>query len=383
MWDKSEIDRIMKLDVPTPFYCFDAERFHKKSLDIRRRLNGLGELGFSIKANPWMAETASSSADFLEVCSMGELRLCLENHIPASMISVGGVSKTDAECGELVTLRPRRISVESVRQLEALNQAAQDCRHSVRVLLRLTSGNQFGISMERIERILRESSRYAHICLEGIHYYAGTQKKNVADAEKLLATLIKAATEFPVREIAFGAGIGVPLFAGQSEADYSLYAQRIFEGIQTLSGSCHVAFECGRLLTYDCGIYVTTVLDAKQHGERNFLITDGGIHQLSYHGQIGGRPLPHILTYPDRGAFPMRYTVCGSLCTVSDILAKDVALPEVNVGDKLIFLNTGAYSVTESRSLFLSRELPSVALLERSGAVRIRASIPTYSLNTF
>ena len=176
MWDKSEIDRIMKLDVPTPFYCFDAERFHKKSLDIRRRLNGLGELGFSIKANPWMAETASSSADFLEVCSMGELRLCLENHIPASMISVGGVSKTDAECGELVTLRPRRISVESVRQLEALNQAAQDCRHSVRVLLRLTSGNQFGISMERIERILRESSRYAHICLEGIHYYLDSEK---------------------------------------------------------------------------------------------------------------------------------------------------------------------------------------------------------------
>ena len=219
--------------------------------------------------------------------------------------------------------------------------------------------------------------------LEGIHYYAGTQKKNAADAKRFMAALIKAAAEFPVREIAFGAGIGVPLFTGQSEEDYRLYAEKILEGIEILSQNCHVSFECGRLLTYDCGIYVTTVLDAKQHGERNFLIVDGGIHHLSYHGQIGGRPLPYILTYPNREASPVRYTVCGSLCTVSDILAKDAVIPEVKVGDRLIFLNAGAYSVTEARSLFLSRDLPSVVLLERSGLVRVRTPLPTYSLNTF
>lgn len=74
-------------------------------------------------------------------------------------------------------------------------------------------------------------------------------------------------------------------------------------------------------------------------------------------------------------------TVCGALCTAGDLLAKDVLLREMEIGDCLIFGNVGAYSVTEARSLFLSRPLPTVILADGGTLTEIRESKCTSILN--
>ncbi len=366
------------------YYCFNSDIFRSCTQFLRNKLNGKAQVCYSLKANPWFIHTASQCCDYIEVCSPGELQICIDAGIPMEQLSVGGITKTTAECERISSLSPHRISVESVAQLKCFEDVACKHKHSLSVLLRLTSGNQFGMPIGQIIKLFNDKSQYSHLELKGIHYYPGTQKKSLKDAKNIIETLICASECLPVKEIQFGAGIGVPLFDGQSDSDYEEYLNYIVNGVSTLADRCSIVLECGRYLSYPAGGYITTVLEVKEQCGRCFLIVDGGIHHLSYYGQIAGKPVPKIKPLVEKKADKkMCYTICGSLCTVSDILAKDVMLPEMNVGDKLIFFNTGAYSVMEARSLFLCHNLPAIVLKNSTDTVIARETMPTSVLNTF
>lgn len=372
----------LSLDVHTPYYCFNTDVFSKQVNNLRHKLNGKALLCYSMKANPWFVNSALECCDYIEVCSPGELNICQEADIPMGRISVGGVAKTEEECKKIINLSPHRISIESKAQLEIFECLASRLNRNVFVLLRLSSGNQFGMTLEQVQEIFNNIAQYPHILIKGIHYYPGTQKKNLRDARTIIQTLATALEFLPIDEIQFGAGIGAPLYVSQKCEDYEAYADFIVEGISILAERCRVVLECGRYLTYLAGSYVTSVLEIKNQYDRRFIIVDGGIHQLSYHGQVGGKPVPIIKKIPQSSASEKTYTVCGSLCTMNDILAKDAILPEIHVGDKLMFFNVGAYSVTESRMMFLSRDLPTVVLKNSKETVIRRRSFPTYTLNT-
>jgi diaminopimelate decarboxylase len=93
---------------------------------------------------------------------------------------------------------------------------------------------------------------------------------------------------------------------------------------------------------------------------------------------------PPILHWNQEDGDLKEWTVCGSLCTVNDVLVKQYPFHGLVTGDKLIFEKTGAYSVTEGISLFLSRELPQVLLYsEKDNLRQARGNYPTDVLNYF
>ena len=63
--------------------------------------------------------------------------------------------------------------------------------------------------------------------------------------------------------------------------------------------------------------------------------------------------------------------MCGSLCTVNDILVKQLPVADLQQGDVFVFEKTGAYSVTEGMALFLSRDLPAVLAWSEKGGFRV------------
>ena len=76
-----------------------------------------------------------------------------------------------------------------------------------------------------------------------------------------------------------------------------------------------------------------------------------------------------------------KYEICGSLCTVSDVIIRQVPLENPETGDILVFERTGAYSVTEGISLFLSRDLPRVYVKSGEKMTLIREQIKTEEVN--
>ena len=162
-------------------------------------------------------------------------------------------------------------------------------------------------------------------------------------------------------------GTGFPVFYFQSdtfeEDEYFKEFSNLFN--ELLPKDIKVTFEIGRSIAASCGYYFTSVVDKKINKVGNFAILDGGINHLVYFGQTMAMKFPHIDLYPVReGTDTQEWNLCGSLCTVNDIIVKALPLSDLNLNDVLVFKNTGAYCMCEGISLFLTRELPGVVIVD-------------------
>jgi len=91
---------------------------------------------------------------------------------------------------------------------------------------------------------------------------------------------------------------------------------------------------------------------------------------------------PPILHLNERDGKLDEWTVCGSLCTMNDVLVKQYPFRALRPGDALVFGKVGAYSVTEGMSLFLSHELPQIITYSKQdGYFLARGNFPTDKLN--
>ena len=318
--------------------------------------------------------------------------------MPAQKIVLSGVNKEESHIRSVMAEQGAgTYTAESLNQLRLLEACAGAAgRTGVRVLLRLTSGNQFGMDEEDILASIRNRDSYPHLDLAGLQYYSGTQKKGMEKIEKELVKLdsfmdfVREHLDFEFRELEYGPGFQIPYFEGQEQADEEILLQEFKKALDSLHFKGIIFLEAGRFLAAPCGSYLTRVADVKRSQGQNYCIVDGGINHVNYYGQTMAMKVPAYRYIPqDNPARPPasqtsgdRWTVCGSLCTSGDILVKNLPLDGLMTGDLLVFDRIGAYSVTEGIYLFLSRKLPVVlTCTQEHGLSLVRDALPTDILN--
>lgn len=396
-------------DFGTPLYVFDTRELAPRVGGISDALPpGVG-LCYAVKANTFVLGALAGLVARLEVCSPGEQRICRALGVPGGQLVVSGVSKDPAALGEALSARelPAAVTVESPSQLGLVRALAAERGRRAPVLLRLSSGNQFGLDRADLLRAARDLADDPHLELRGVQFFSGTQKGSARRLRRELAGLDALMLELgracgrPLPELEYGPGLPVAYFEGDAADEGELLAA-LSEGVEGLSCRARVTLELGRSLVAGCGTYLTRVTDAKTVAGQRYAIVDGGMHQIVYYGQsLAMRRPPVRLLGGPRGAVggeknlgprdapggaagdAPAWNVCGSLCTVNDILAKQLPLPGLAEGSLLAFDRAGAYCATEGMSLFLSRDLPRVVLVGADGAPElVRAGVRTDPLNT-
>lgn len=404
----------------TPSYVFDIKELTGWINDIRSILSDDINLCYAMKANPFLTKAMSELTDRLEVCSPGEYEICIRNNINPKKIVVSGVNKTEESMKRIMTYSKGAgiYTIESPLQYEILKSVSISHNIRLQVLLRLSNGNQFGMDeallMELINRIQSDNI----MDIKGIHFYGGTQKnsrkmKHELEILKGLGARINKEYNLNNMELEYGPGLYVNYFTDNDDGEKTEQLKELSDLLTEMSAYSHITIELGRFLTAYCGYYITRVMDKKKTKDINYLIVDGGIHQISYYGQMLGMKKPyieHFISISDEAEYisyikkqdysdifqqnratnnnyntdSTEYTICGSLCTANDVLVKQYELSDVNIGDILIFERCGAYSVTEAMALFLSRELPQILLITPDNKLQvIRESMETYLLNSY
>lgn len=360
----------------TPAFIFDADEFGKRARNVKSAIGGAA-LCYSIKANPFLLACLPEEIDRVEVCSPGELAICRRVGVDPSTVVYSGVNKGSEDIAEAIEYGAELLTAESLRQLGLINAAALAAGKRVRVALRLTSGNQFGMDSEALKRAAAERGSYEGVDIVAIHYYSGTQKKKLAVVEKELAELEELAEELEKRfglsgiSLEYGPGLPADYFGDDPEGRDTEVLVEAGAMIAAVAARRSVTVEFGRFLASPCGTYLTAAADIKNNKGENFVICDGGINHLKYYGQTMAMQTPPITLLGDHGERTEDYTLCGSLCTTADILVRKVTLPALSVGDVLAFGRCGAYSVTEGIGLFLSRQLPRIVLHSERGGNRL------------
>lgn len=390
----TQLREILK-NYPTPFYLLDAEELQNRMAFLRKHLPSQVELCYAVKANPFLVRELLSLADRFEICSPGELAICQKMGVPSEKQVVSGVYKNallmqqtvqhDVQAGASTGI----YTVESMSQFSILQEAAKAAGTQLPVLLRLTSGNQFGLDEDEIEQMIAGRFENPWLHIRGIQYFSGTQKTSLKRLQReinLLDSFLEHLSErygYQAEELEFGPGLPVSYFEGEA-FDEPVFLREFSALLEDMNFSGKIILELGRSIAASCGRYLTQVVDLKTNRQGSFAIVDGGMHQLVYFGQSMAMKQPGIrVLSPYSEAENHRWNICGSLCTVNDILVKQMPLPPLHIGDVLVFEKTGAYCMTEGISLFLSRDLPKVLLATSSGKIRIlRDSIETEIFNT-
>lgn len=379
-------------DYGTPLYVFDTRELAARAKRLRSALPpGVG-LCYAVKANTFVLAALEPLVDRLEACSPGEHRICRALGVPGEKIVLSGVNKDESTVEDAVASgAPSIVTVESLAQLALVRRVARSRGLRAPVLLRLSSGNQFGLDRADLERAAREAMGDRHLDLRGVQFFSGTQKDSVRRLRREVGRLgdlargLRDSCGWEVAEIEYGPGLPVAYFEGD-ETDEDALLDGLAEAVGGLSRTARVTIELGRSLVASCGAYLTRVVDAKEVAGQRYAIVDGGMHQLVYYGQSMAmrRPPVRLLgAAPPEGPEELPWNVCGSLCTTNDILVKRLPLAGLGEGSLLAFSRAGAYCATEGIALFLSRDLPRVALVGADGALElVREGLRTDPLNT-
>ncbi len=373
----------------TPYYVFDTDEFAKRAAMIKAALGNI-HLCFSIKANPFLLHRIPEGLDRVEVCSPGELEICIALGIDPSSIIYSGVMKEETDITRAITYGAGILTCESIRHARLESKVALSQGKKVDVILRLSSGNQFGMSLTDIEYIISNPDEFKGISVIGLHYYSGTQKslrkikKDLDKIESAISTLDEK-YGFKPELIEYGPGLCVYYFEPDWEEKEKAALDEAATVLKEFAEKYPLGIEMGRFLAASCGKYFTTVKDIKTQGDANYVILDGGIHHLNYFGQRMAMEVPPIRYATEGKKAPdeeVDYTLFGSLCTVADVLVREVRLPHLDIDDVLEFGHCGAYSMTEAPALFLSRFLPAIyAYSSDKGYELLRDHIPASDIN--
>ena len=370
----------------TPFYLFDIDELIQNVERIRKLSGEDINICYAMKANPFLVAALAERVNRIEACSAGEYDICRNQGIKPEKIILSGVLKKKEELDRIfrkeMTLPV--VTAESKEQFLLISELAQKYERNIRIMLRLTSGNQFGMELSLVEELMIESLENPYLKIAGLHYFSGTQKTDVSFMTQELLYLNGIYKQFKKRygieldEMEYGPGIYVEYFQKQKGWEVEAAFQKLRMCVKNMSFQGTLTLELGRSLTATCGYYVTTIQELKQNGNESYAIVDGGIHQMHYDGQIMGMRLPFYRQLPRKSCKGAYWNICGALCTVNDVLAKNMWLNEVHRGDVLVFEKMGAYSITEGIALFLSRELPGILVYRKiTGLIQFRPSILT------
>ena len=393
----------------TPSYIFDTDELCAR-IDAIQQILGCGvTVCYAMKANPFLISVLDKKLDKFEVCSPGEFAICEKEGINREKIVLSGVNKEKKDI--LYTMKTGAVgiyTVESLNQLELINSCAVECGIKVKVLIRVTSGNQFGINERQVYEIADRKDELKGIIIEGIQCYSGTQKKKLSQIEsevvwlQAIAHTCEAEHGVKLNEIEYGPGLSVDYFVtDKCDAMNTNFDQlEEFAGmIKEMSEKFNVTLEMGRYIAATCGVLISRIADMKMNDTTRYAIIDSGINHINYYGQAMAMKKPrcefipmeyteefadgvdHDVEVYSQGVQP--YNICGSLCTVGDVIVKNLELKDAKIGDMIAFYNIGAYSVTEGIYLFLSRRMPAIVMYSTKNGYRvIRKSVETFLINS-
>ncbi len=379
-------------DAPLCAYLYDLKALAHHAANLREGLSKHCDFFYAIKANsdlPLLV-TLAPQVDGFEASSGGEIAW-LQQHFPGVPVIFSGPGKLDAEL-ELALRHGATVHVESLHELERLAALARATGRSASILLRVNpplaeltttslvmggKPTQFGISIEHLPACLERLRQEPTLVLRGFHFHLLSHQLDAKKHLQLLAAYLRQARQWcaeyglQIDHINVGGGIGVNYREPQQQFDWPCFSAGLanllaeewkVEGEQNVP---RLRFELGRFVSAFCGYYATEVLDIKQAGDRAFAVVRGGTHHFrTPYAQGHSHPF-RILPVEDwhrpysrPEIRSRRVTVAGQLCTPKDVLATDVPVDQLRVGDLLVFPYAGAYAWHISHHDFLRHPHP-------------------------
>ena len=372
------IDRLA--GIRTPFYYYDTNILRQTldaiNTETKKHDNYFVHYAVKANANPKVLQVINEAGLGIDCVSGGEIEQVLKAGFPASKIVFAGVGKSDEEIELGLEKGIFCFNVESIPELEVINEIAASKGKVATVCFRInpnvgahthaniTTGlaeNKFGIDMQDMERVIRLAQSMKHVQFKGLHFHIGSQILEMDDFIALAHRINDLqdqleAVGIHLEIINVGGGLGIDYNHPQDNPipNFKDYFA-VYEKHLKLRPGQTVHFELGRAVVAQCGALITRVLYVKENAIKRFAIVDAGMTDLIRPALYDAHH--HIINLTSTAAEEETYDVVGPICESSDVFDKDIHLPHTQRGDLLAILSAGAYGEIMA-SGYNCRQLP-------------------------
>ncbi len=365
--------------IQTPFYYYDTtllrETLKSVNTESGKYPNFCVHYAVKANANEKILTIIRESGLGVDCVSGGEIKAAISAGFPSSKIVYAGVGKADWEINLGLDNDIFCFNVESIPELEIINELAGKKDKVANVAFRInpnvgahthaniTTGlaeNKFGISMEDMDRVIDIAATMSHVKFIGLHFHIGSQILDMSDFIALCNRINElqeklAARQIIVPHINVGGGLGID-YQHPNRQPVPNFAEyfAVYNKHLKLQPKQTVHFELGRSLVAQCGSLITQVLYVKQGKHKQFAIVDAGMSDLIRPALYQAY---HKIENLTSEAPAEAYDVVGPICESSDVFGKAIDLNKVTRGDLIALRSAGAYGEIMA-SMYNCRPLP-------------------------
>ena len=366
-------------EIQTPFYYYDTAVLRKtlKTINEEAGKHENFEVHYAVKANanPKVLNIICQAGLGADCVSGGEIQAAINAGFPASKIVYAGVGKSDWEINLGLEKGIFCFNVESIPELEVINELAEKQGKVAQVCFRInpnvgahthaniTTGlaeNKFGIAMEDMENVIEEAAQMKNIKFLGLHFHIGSQILDMGDFEALCNRINELQDQLEshhivVKNINVGGGLGIDYNHPNRVPipDFKAYFDTYAKFLKLREGQ-KLHFELGRAVVGQMGSLITKVLYVKQGTAKQFAIVDAGMTDLIRPALYQAY---HKIENISSNEPEETYDVVGPICESSDVFAKAIDINKTHRGDLIALRSAGAYGEIMA-SQYNCRQLP-------------------------
>jgi len=363
----------------TPFYYYDTvllrETLRTINSEAGKHDGFCVHYAIKANANPKILGIIAQSGLGADCVSGGEIHAAVMAGFPSDKIVYAGVGKSDWEIQLGLDLGIAAFNVESIPELDVINELAEKSNTMARVAFRInpnvgahthaniTTGlaeNKFGISMRDMEHVIEHAYQLKNVKFIGLHFHIGSQILEMGDFQALCNRINELQNQLErhhikVESINVGGGLGIDYQHPNRIPipDFKAYFETYAKFLKLRPGqTCH--FELGRAVVAQMGSLITKTLYVKQGDFKQFAIVDAGMTDLirpalyqAYH------KIENITSDEPKET----YDVVGPICESSDVFVKAMDLNKAHRGDLMAIRSAGAYGEIMA-SQYNCRQLP-------------------------
>ena len=365
--------------IQTPFYYYDTELLRQTLQAIvgeaRKHEGFVVHYAIKANANPKVLRFIREAGLGADCVSGGEIEASVKAGFPSNKIVYAGVGKSDWEINLGLDQDIFCFNVESIPELEVINELAAAKGKVARVAFRLnpnvgahthaniTTGlaeNKFGIAMHDMLTVIGEAEKLSNVKFVGLHFHIGSQILDMGDFEALCNRINELQDELErhrirVEHINVGGGLGIEYTHPNRVPipDFKSYFDTYAKKLKLRNGQT-LHFELGRAVVAQCGSLITRTLYIKEGATKKFAIVDAGFTDLIRPALYQAYHKIENITSEE----PVEsYDVVGPICESTDVFAKHTDLNKTKRGDLLAIRSAGAYGEIMA-SQYNCRKLP-------------------------
>lgn len=357
----------------SPLLILDCDQLVKQYHDLTQALPGV-ELYYAIKSLPHPAaiQTLDNLGAGFDIATSGEIELLWDQRArPRHTIHTHPI-KRDSDIRDALRFGCTTFVVDNIYELEKFIEY----RHRVGLLIRLSFPNpespvdlsrKFGCKPDEVEMLLQKASAMG-LHVKGLSFHAGSQcpdPSNHVHAIEQCTQVIKQCYHNTGKLLSvLDIGGGFPVEYIGDVCDIETFCQPVREALTNLPDNVHVIAEPGRFLSATAMTSISTVMGKAHRGDSIWYYLDDGVYG-SYSGQIFDHATYPLTIFSDHKE-KEHAVLAGPTCDSVDVIAENLTMPPLEIGDLIIGKQMGAYTSASATDFNLFKRAKIVVINQKN-----------------